>query len=75
MSMHKRGVRRLVLVTYSAEPAVHALSIPYENRRDEKHKQQKELQAQAELQVWESEGGNAVTPSPATSRVVIRNAR
>ena len=54
MSIHKRGVRRLDLVDLSAVPAVLALRTSHEDRRDEKHEEQ------TELQVWESEGGNPV---------------
>ena len=64
MAMHKRGVRRLVFAAYSAEPAVHALRMPYQSQRDEKRKQAKELQVQSELQVWESESGNPMSFGP-----------
>jgi hypothetical protein len=64
MTMHKRGVRRLVFAAYSAEPTVHALRMPYQSQRAEKRKQATEPQMQSELQVWEGEGGNPVSVSP-----------
>ncbi len=62
MSIHKRGVRRLDLVDLSAVPAVLALRMSHEDRHDEKHEEN------PELQIWESEGGNPV-PSVRRPRV------
>lgn len=62
MSIRKRGVRRLDLVDLSAVPAVLALRMSREDRHDEKHAEQ------TELQIWESEGGNPV-PSGRRPRV------
>lgn len=61
MSSNKRGVRRLDLVDCGAVPAVLALRMLIDDRRDQKG------QEQTELQVWESEGGSPTMSEVASS--------
>jgi hypothetical protein len=69
MSIHKRGVRRLDLVDGDAVPAVLVLRMLIDDGRDLKG------QERADLQVWESEGGNPSTPTSRRSHVELPTGR